>query len=88
MNTVYDLKTLHHQFKNLKITEKLSYSMSEKVTIIPLEIKCLKSTKRSGIYKLLLQKRVVIIQLSLRFTIQQPTKMKWKLTSIKKLIQF
>ncbi|MFU7592290.1 phosphotransferase (plasmid) [Priestia megaterium] len=54
---MYDLKTLPHLLKDLKIAEKLSYSIGEKVTIVPSEIKCLKSTKRSGIYKLLIQKQ-------------------------------
>lgn len=57
LNSVYDLKTLPHLLKDLKIAEKLSYSIGEKVTIVPSEIKCLKSTKRSGIYKLLIQKQ-------------------------------
>nr|WP_081085316.1 phosphotransferase [Priestia megaterium] len=57
MNTLYDLKAIYYQLKELKIADKLSYSLGEKVTIIPSETKCLKSTKRSGIYKLLLQKR-------------------------------
>ncbi|MED5247656.1 MULTISPECIES: ecdysteroid 22-kinase family protein [Priestia] len=54
---MYDLKALYYQIKDLKIAEKLSYSMGEKITVIPSEIKCLKSTKRSSIYKLLLQRK-------------------------------
>ena len=57
MITMYDLKALYYQIKDLKIAEKLSYSMGEKITVIPSEIKCLKSTKRSSIYKLLLQRK-------------------------------
>ncbi|MFP7159757.1 phosphotransferase [Priestia aryabhattai] len=54
---MYDLKTVPHLLKDLKIAEKLSYSIGEKVTIVPSEIKCLKSTKRSSIYKLLIQRQ-------------------------------
>ncbi|MED4045126.1 phosphotransferase [Priestia aryabhattai] len=54
---MYDPKALYYRITDLKIAEKLSYSMGEKVTIIPSEIKCLKSTKRSNVYKLLLQRK-------------------------------
>jgi thiamine kinase-like enzyme len=56
MNAMHDLKTLYHQFEQLKIAEKLSYSIGEKIIIVPSEITCLKSTKRSSIYKLLLRR--------------------------------
>ena len=57
MKIVYEPKLLYKLFTKLKISEKLSYSMGEKVIIDPTKIECLKSTKRSSIYKLLLRKK-------------------------------
>ncbi|MEH7015157.1 phosphotransferase [Bacillus sp. JJ63] len=42
----------------MKIAEKLSYSMDKRVVIDPDKIECLKSTRRSSIYKLSLQTKV------------------------------
>ncbi|MFE8700541.1 hypothetical protein ACFYKX_07950 [Cytobacillus sp. FJAT-54145] len=48
---MYDSKTLYGSFQKLKTDDKLSQSIGKKVSIEP-SIECLKSTKRSSIYKL------------------------------------
>lgn len=55
MKTLYEAKTLSYHFEKLKIAEKLSYSMDKRVVIDSDKIECLKSTRRSSIYKLLLR---------------------------------
>ncbi|MEI4828673.1 phosphotransferase [Bacillus sp. FJAT-53711] len=55
MKTLYEAKTLSGFFGKLRIAEKLSYSMNERVVIDSDKIECLKSTRRSSIYKLLLR---------------------------------
>ena len=57
MKTLYEAKVLFHHFEKLKISEKLSYSMAERVVIDPAKIECLKSTTRMSIYKLSLRKK-------------------------------
>ncbi|ENQ3106346.1 phosphotransferase [Bacillus cereus] len=52
MNTLYEVKTLSRLIEKLRITEKLSYSMNKRVAIDYGKIECLKSTRRSSIYKL------------------------------------
>ncbi|MGG2091651.1 phosphotransferase [Bacillus sp. S13(2024)] len=42
----------------MKVAEKLSYSMDKRVVIDPDKMECLKSTRRSSIYKLSLQTKV------------------------------
>ncbi|TYR80642.1 phosphotransferase [Priestia megaterium] len=54
---MYEPQVLYKQFQKLKVDEKLSYSIGETVTVDPNKIECLKSTKRSSIYKLLLRRR-------------------------------
>lgn len=57
MNTLYEAKTLSDYFGKFKIEEKLSYSMNKRVEIDsdPDQIECLKSTRRSSIYKLFIR---------------------------------
>ncbi|MEI4801956.1 phosphotransferase [Bacillus sp. FJAT-51639] len=57
MNTLYEVKTLSRHFEKLKIAEKLSYSMDKRVAIDPDKIECLKSTRRSSIYKIFIQSK-------------------------------
>ncbi|MED4591028.1 hypothetical protein P9304_20600, partial [Priestia flexa] len=49
---MYQPKELYSTFQLLKIEEKLSASIGEKITIDSTDLKCLKSTTRSSIYKL------------------------------------
>nr|WP_020062095.1 aminoglycoside phosphotransferase family protein [Bacillus sp. 123MFChir2] len=55
MKILYEAKGLSGYFDKLKIAEKLSYSMNKRVVINSDKIECLKSTRRSSIYKLFIQ---------------------------------
>jgi thiamine kinase-like enzyme len=52
---LYEAKELNQFFQKLKIDEKLSQSIGESVVIDASSIECLKSTKRSSIYKIFLK---------------------------------
>ncbi|WP_041088719.1 oxidoreductase family protein [Jeotgalibacillus soli] len=52
---MYEPKVLYDKFQKHKIDEKLSISIGSSVVIDPSKIECLKSTKRSSIYKLFLR---------------------------------
>ncbi|OZM58750.1 hypothetical protein CIB95_01865 [Lottiidibacillus patelloidae] len=52
---MYDAKELYYLFKKYQITDKLSSGLKKKINILPGSIQCLKSTKRSSIYKLNVQ---------------------------------
>lgn len=58
LTALYEAKVLSYYFKRLKISEKLSYSMGERVVIDPVKIECLKSTTRTSIYKLSIRKKI------------------------------
>ncbi|HZG74066.1 MAG TPA: oxidoreductase family protein [Chondromyces sp.] len=53
---MYESNVLHQYIHDQKIEEQLSKKIGENVTLKPSGIECLKSTKRSTIYKLLFQR--------------------------------
>ncbi len=58
MKSLYEAKELSYYLKKFRISEKISYSMGQRVSIDSANIECLKSTTRTSIYKLFLRKKM------------------------------
>ncbi|MDZ3952433.1 aminoglycoside phosphotransferase family protein [Bacillus thuringiensis] len=58
LKSLYEVGELIYYLKQLKISDEISYSMGERIAIDATKIECLKSTKRTSIYKLFLRKKM------------------------------
>ncbi|KZD29446.1 phosphotransferase [Bacillus cereus] len=58
MKSLYEVTELAYYLKKFRISDKISYSMGQRVSIDSTNIECLKSTARTSIYKLFLRKKM------------------------------
>lgn len=58
MKSLYEANELSYYLKKFRISDKISYSMGQRVSIDSANIECLKSTTRTSIYKLFLRKKM------------------------------